>query len=72
MTRHYTHVGDLAASQAVAALPVFVGANGKSIPAAAADRLSPRDRQIVAILEKSTAKTWKKDRDKVLKLIRGR
>ncbi|MFO7870706.1 MAG: tyrosine-type recombinase/integrase [Kiritimatiellia bacterium] len=70
MTRHYTHVGDLAASQAVAALPAFIGANGHSIPAMVDDGLSQRDEEILAVLEGSTAKTWKRDRDKVVGLIR--
>jgi len=70
MTRHYTHVGDLAASQAVAALPAFVGANEASIQPSAKELLSSRDREIVGILEKSSAETWEKDRSRVLTLLR--
>lgn len=76
MTRHYTHVGDLAASQAVAALPSLNGElilpekeEGKK--GRKASELSERDTKIIAILEASTERTWSVQRDRVLRLIRG-
>lgn len=69
MTRHYTHVGDVAAIEAVAALPVINGeTEAQDKPKAA---LSERDQKIEAILLKSTAKTWAKDRKTALALIQG-
>ena len=78
MTRHYTHIGDLAASQAVAALPalgVEIKDNGKKAEEAKHDvrvELSERDRKIVSILEYSSSKTWLADRDQILTMIQNK
>jgi len=73
MTRHYTHVGELAAGQAVAALPA-IGRQNTEGPrkSARAKLLSKRDQEFVAILENSSAVTWIKDRERLLGLILGK
>lgn len=75
MTRHYTHVGEVAAGAAVAALPAIgtaVEVRGeKAAVKAAKPVLSERDQKVVAILGKMTGETWEKDRDAVLALLLG-
>ena len=70
MTRHYTHVGDLAASQAIAALPAITG-EVEEMPAEdkGQTELSDRDRKLESILRASTKKTWDEDRSQLLTLL---
>lgn len=69
MTRHYTHVGELAASQAVAALPTIGKEKGQQGKIALTP--SGRDEKMEAVLLKSSPKTWKRDREHLLALLRG-
>jgi integrase len=86
MTRHYTHVGEVAASQAVAALPALGTADAvlQTSVAEPTDRqpdpanaketkrlLSAREQKMAAILGRTSAKTWLKDRDALLTLLLG-
>jgi integrase len=76
MTRHYTHVGELAAGQAVAALPILLETNvaetvSNQEPEPSSTNLSPRDIEMETILKQSTTKTWKTDREQLLQLLRG-
>lgn len=66
MTRHYTHVGQLAASNAVAALP-SVMTDEVATPAVATDLGT----QIKAIVESMTAKNWRVQKAALLALISG-
>jgi hypothetical protein len=70
MTRHYTHVGELAASQAVAALPVIDG-NTYESRSNAESAMEPMDRihEVRRIVQESTQKTWAKDRKRILSLL---
>lgn len=72
MTRHYTHVGELAASQAVAALPV-IGSNADEENAKEKSRpeLSDREREMEAIIRGSSPKTWSADKKALLALLHG-
>ena len=77
MTRHYTHVGDLAASQAVAALPPIGesdqgssrGDGEEGTHAADSGTGNKVRTQMSAILRNSSAKTWLRDRDQLLDLL---
>ena len=72
MTRHYTHVGDLAASQAVAALPVIGGDAGESdAQNKPRSELSDREREMEAIILESSPKTWSADTKALLALLHG-
>lgn len=77
MTRHYTHVGELAAGQAVAALPALLETNTeKAVPAhepkLSCGDLNPRDTEIESILRRSTPNTWGKDRERLLQLLNSK
>jgi integrase len=66
MTRHYTHVGQLAASTAVAALPAVVGEAKAEPPKPDAEAIL---RQIRAIAESTTGKNWKEKKAALLALV---
>jgi integrase len=78
MTRHYTHVGDLAANQAVAALPVVFGepdAPGEATEQSKqtvirSEVIAERDAAMRKIVEQSKPKTWKRDCELLLQLLR--
>jgi len=66
MTRHYTHVGEVAAGKAVALLPFLIG-DEKPVPA-------KRDSEAVlsearAIAEKITADNWEQQKSALLSLL---
>jgi integrase len=63
MTRHYTHVGDLAASQAVAALPSLVG--DMEAKSKASEYMDP----ILESLQSMNARNWETTRDKLIAAI---
>ena len=70
MTRHYTHVSELAASQAVAALPAFMN-NGAIDGQSETDKgtsLPPSD--ILAELSKMTSKNWRDIRDSLVETLK--
>jgi integrase len=66
MTRHYTHIGELAAVQAVAALPALMG-DAKPEPP------KPQEpailREIRAIVESITAETWGERKAAILAML---
>jgi integrase len=68
MTRHYTHVGELAAGQAVAALPSVMG---QSTPAPATNRHEPESvlGKVRIVLEGMTAANWEQGRSEALALL---
>jgi hypothetical protein len=63
MTRHYTHVSELAAATAVNALPAVIG------EAAALPPAKPRDDQLREIIESVTPKTCKRDKARLLAIL---
>src|SRR5439155_25145001 len=66
MTRHYTHVGELAAGRAVAMLPsVMDDAKPNGSATGPEDALSKAQ----AIAEKMTAKNWKAKRTELLEFL---
>ena len=75
MTRHYTHVGDVAAGLAVAALPAL-GAGGASDQVSsdrakeAVSAVGESDETLMAILREMKAETWERDRDARVALLR--
>ncbi len=70
MTRHYTHVGDGAAGQAVAALPVIGEEKGQEArKRAETGTLPERDQKMLAVLYESSAETWDEDREALVSLI---
>jgi hypothetical protein len=72
MTRHYTHVGELAAGQAVAALPSVVGDQKKGKEKDKAKVEIPPEavlQKVRAIVEGMTGRDWKRVRREVLELI---
>lgn len=73
MTRHYTHVGDVAAGQAVAALPALGAAEARDRKSEVTGTapLSERDQKLVAILGKMTAETLDADREAMLTVLLG-
>jgi integrase len=66
MTRHYTHVGELAAGQAVAMLPSIMGTAGTTAP-----RTAPEDAlsKVRAIVESITGKNWREKKAALLALV---
>jgi integrase len=66
MTRHYTHVGELAAGQAVAALPSVMGDAKPAKPEPKPDGALAK---AWAIVESMTAKNWREKRAETLALI---
>lgn len=66
MTRHYTHVSELAAGQAVNALPAVVGvATGKALPPSRMIDSAP----ILEIAQGLTAKNWRATKEKLLAVL---
>lgn len=71
MTRHYTHVGELAAGQAVAALPSVIG-DGTPVPTAPASNGKGTDGalgQLRQILDGMTAANWEQRRSEALAIL---
>jgi len=66
MTRHYTHVGELAARQAVAALPSMTG---DSKPAETKPAPEAILKQAKAIAEEISSKTWKAKKAELMALL---
>jgi integrase len=72
MTRHYTHVGDLAASAAVAALPTVLGPpNARSLSVTPVPRHPDvtNVHEIRGILDSMTAKNWLSKRADAVRLL---
>ena len=65
MTRHYTHVGELAAGRAVAALPSILGDAGTTAPQTTPEETLSKAR---AIVESMTAKNWREKKAELLAL----
>lgn len=65
MARHYTHVGELAASNAVAALPALIGDAKPAQVKLDADTLLAK---LHAIANSMHAKNWREKRAKLLAL----
>jgi hypothetical protein len=63
MTRHYTHVSELAAMHAVNALPSVIG-EASALPPA-----KSRDDQLRDIIESVTPKTWQQDKVRLLAIL---
>jgi hypothetical protein len=70
MTRHYTHVGELAAGQAVAALPALIGDGKPEQPATPTDPAKTLARA-KAVAASMTAANWAAKRDELLGLLTG-
>ena len=68
MTRHYTHVGELAASRAVAALPWVMG-EAKLLPDANGKDVAALMRHMRGVWEAVTAKSWKARKAEGLALV---
>jgi integrase len=66
MTRHYTHVGELAAGRAIALLPTVIG-EAKAEPAKRDDAAILRE--VKSIVESMTAKNWRTQRDALVSLV---
>jgi hypothetical protein len=68
MTRHYTHVGELAAGQAVAALPSVMG---EAAPAAAGGQEGPEAvlEKLRGVLEGMSAANWQEKRAEAAVLL---
>ncbi len=69
MTRHYTHVGELAASQAVALLPSVMGDAKKPAPALPIRDAAATLRQAQAIVSSLTSSNWKAKKAVLLALL---
>lgn len=66
MTRHYTHVGELAAGRAVAALPTIIGeGKGNGSPPEPQTTLT----KVHALLKRMTAVNWRAKRTALLALL---
>ncbi len=73
MTRHYTHVGEVAAGAAVALLPA-IGATSKaakSPPPVASAKTAAGLAEVVILLAGMTAENWAEHRDKALAIMRA-
>ena len=68
MTQHYTHTGELAAGQAVAALPTVVG-TVTTMPAEVENEPRKILSKLRPLIESMTAKNWMKKRSKLLSLL---
>jgi integrase len=66
MTRHYTHVGELAAGRAVAALPSLLGNGKPDAPLKSPEAILSEAR---AMVESMTVKTWKAKQAALLALL---
>jgi hypothetical protein len=73
MTRHYTHVGELAATTAVAALPAFVPSANGSTQDAPVNTTTPEKllRAVNDIVSAMTQKTFSHDKSRILQLLRA-
>jgi integrase len=70
MTRHYTHVGDLAASVAVGALPSVLGPVAGALPQpAASEGRDSRWGHVKALAERLNGKNWKTVRADLMALV---
>ena len=68
MTRHYTHVSELAAGQAVNALPSIVGKDSrKALPAPRMMDVTP----IVSVVKSINAKNWRATKEELLAALSG-
>lgn len=65
MTRHYTHVSELAAGHAVAALPAVMGGLGAEVMGS--NYKTPKQK-ILQVLDQTTAKTWMRDTQRIREL----
>jgi integrase len=68
MTRHYTHIGDLAASRAVACLPALLGTREDPV-AVSSGSLSAGLKQVRWLLNAMSADSWRSNKDRVLTLL---
>jgi integrase len=68
MTRHYTHVGELAATRAIAALPTVMG---EARPAQTEREEVPTAREIRAMVESMTPENWQEKKAALLALLPG-
>jgi hypothetical protein len=68
MTRHYTHVGELAAGRAVALLPSVMG---EAAPEPAKREQGEILREIQAIAKTISAKNWRKQKAALLATLAG-
>ena len=66
MTRHYTHVGELAAGRAVAALPSIMGDTSSTAPEPTPEAILSEAR---AIAESITGKNWREKKAALLALV---
>jgi integrase len=66
MTRHYTHVGELAAGKAVAMLPSVMGQAAPAAPAVNAEEILTKVR---VMAESMTAKSWHEKKAALLALV---
>jgi integrase len=66
MTRHYTHVGELAAGRAVAALPSIMG---NDVPAAPETKPEENRSKARAIVESITAENWHEKKAELLAML---
>jgi integrase len=66
MTRHYTHIGELAASRAVALLPSVMGDAVKNTPAPDVDAILRQARDMVQAI---TGKNWRESKASLLTLL---
>jgi hypothetical protein len=66
MTRHYTHVGELAAGRAVAALPSITG---EAVPEQPRRQQSDILREIETITKAMSAKNWREKRNALLEKL---
>jgi integrase len=71
MTRHYTHVSELAANQAVAALPALTADAEAGAQAQTTDLASSQDllAKVREIAERGTGKGWARAREQILDMI---
>jgi integrase len=66
MTRHYTHIGELAAGRAVAALPAVVGDPAVEPPKRQESEIL---RQIEAVVKTMSAKNWRESKAALLDML---
>jgi len=66
MTRHYTHVGELAAGKAVAALPAIIGESTPAAEKPDGDAILQAAREIAS---KITAKNWREKKAALVELL---
>jgi hypothetical protein len=66
MTRHYTHVGELAAGRAVAMLPSIMGDAAAPVQEIKHEEILSKAREVI---QNMTAKNWRDKRAEMLALI---